>query len=151
MTNNKTQSKLDLDYFESVLLYNALTDSEYLSSIISYTDPSFFVDKNIGKVIDCISLFFTERGTVPSLTEIKARFVSEEDKKALAEIKTKLSGLQGPFNKEELISNTEKFLKERLVYKTVLNVAENFSNQTSALDSILLDFEKAYNISLKEN
>jgi replicative DNA helicase len=151
MTKTKHSSKLDLDYFENILLFNALTDQEYLSSIIGYIDSSFFADKNIGKVVDGISKFFAERGTVPSTTEIKARLVSEEDKKALAEVKPKLSQIEGPFNKEELIQNTEKFLKERFVYKTILNVAEKFSDQSFSIEEVLVDFEKAYNITLKEN
>ena len=151
MINPPQQSKLDLDFFENILLYNALTDQEYLSSIISYIEPSLFNDKNIGKIIDGIGKFFTERGSVPSLTEIKARLTSDEDRKALADVKPKLSQLEGPFNKEELIQNTEKFLKERFVYKTILSVAEKFSEQTVSVEEVLVDFEKAYNITLKEN
>jgi replicative DNA helicase len=144
-------NKLDLDYFENVLLLNALTDQEYLSSIISHIDPSFFSDKNIGRVISGITAFFSERGTLPSIAELKTRLISEEDKKALTEVKQKLSLLEGPFNKEELIHNTEKFLKERFAYKIILNVAEKFSNQTFSIEEVLVDFEKAYNIALKEN
>jgi len=151
MSKPLQSAKLDLDFFESILLYNALGDSEYLSSIISYIDPSFFSDKNIGRVVSSITHFFNERGAVPSLTEIKARLTSEEDKKALAEVKAKLISLTGPFNKEELIFNTEKFLKERFVYKTILNVAEKFSDQSFSIEETLVDFEKAYNITLKEN
>ena len=151
MSKIQTQTKLDLDFFESILLYNALGDSEYLSSVISYIDSSFFNDKSIGRVVGSISQFFNERGTIPSLTEIKARLTSEEDKKALANVKAKLATLQGPFNKDELISNTEKFLKERFIYKTILNVAEKFSDQSFSIEDTLGDFEKAYNISLKEN
>lgn len=145
------QKKLDLDYFEGILLYNALTDQEYLSSIISHLEPSFFVDKNIGKVAAKLTEFFAERGSVPTLTELKARMTSEEDKKALQEIKQKISSLEASFNKEELISNTEKFLKERFIYKTILNVAEKFSDQSFSIEDTLVDFEKAYNITLKEN
>ena len=151
MIKAQPSTKLDLDFFESILLFNALTDQEYLSSIISYVEPSFFNDKSIGRVIDGISKFFTERGTVPTVTEIKARLTSEEDKKALADVKPKLAQLEGPFNKDELIQNTEKFLKERFVYKTILNVAEKFSDQTVSIEEVLVDFEKAYNIKLKEN
>ena len=151
MIKAQPSTKLDLDFFESILLFNALTDQEYLSSIISYVEPSFFNDKSIGRVIDGISKFFTERGTVPTVTEIKARLTSEEDKKALADVKPKLAQLEGPFNKDELIQNTEKFLKERFVYKTILNVAEKFSDQTVSIEEVLVDFEKAYNITLKEN
>jgi replicative DNA helicase len=145
------QTKLDLDFFETILLYNALADQEYLSSIIGYVDPTFFNDKSIGRVVGRLGEFFTERGTVPTVTEIKARLTSEEDKKALAEVKPKLAQLEGPFNKDELITNTEKFLKERFVYKTILNVAEKFSDQSFKIEEVLVDFEKAYNITLKEN
>ena len=151
MSKSQNSSKLDLDFFETILLYNALGDSEYLSSIISYVDQSFFNDKNIGRVIGGLTKFFNERGTVPTTTEIKARLTSEEDKKALADVKPKLAQLEGPFNKDELIQNTEKFLKERFVYKTILNVAEKFSDQTISIEEVLVDFEKAYNITLKEN
>jgi len=151
MSKIQTPTKLDLDFFETVLLFNALGDQEYLSSIIGYIDPSLFNDKSIGKVMGRLSEFFLERGTVPTLTEIKARLSSEEDRKALVEVKPKLSQIQGPFNKDELIHNTEKFLKERFVYKTILSVAEKFSDQSFKLEEALVDFEKAYNISLKEN
>ena len=151
INKEQPQTKLDFDFFETILLYNALADQEYLSSIIGYVDPTFFNDKNIGKVIGRLAEFFTERGTVPTITEIKARLTSEEDKKALSEVKPKLAQLEGPFNKDELITNTEKFLKERFVYKTILNVAEKFSDQSFKLDEVLVDFEKAYNITLKEN
>lgn len=151
MSKSINSNKLDLDYFESILLYNALCDPEYLSSIISYVESSFFNDKHIGKIVERLSQFFGERGVVPTLTEIKARLTSEDDKKSLAEVKSKLSNLQGPFNKDELLANTEKFLKERFIYKTILNVAEKFSDQTFSIEEALVDFEKAYNISLKEN
>lgn len=143
--------KLDLNYFESILLYNALTDSQYLSSIISHLNPAFFSDKNIGKIITRLCEFFTERGSVPTLTELKARLVSDEDKKALSDVKSKISSIEQNFNKDELVANTEKFLKERFVYKTILAVAEKFSDQAFNIEDVLVDFEKAYNISLKEN
>ena len=107
---SKPIHKLDLDYFETVLLYNALSDPEYLSSIVSYVEPSFFNDKHIGKIIEKIAQFFNERGTIPSIVEIKTRLTSEDDQKSLSEVKATLSSLQGPFNKDELILNTEKFL-----------------------------------------
>lgn len=55
---SKNQSKLDLDFFEAILLFNALGDQEYLSSIIGYVDSSLFNDKNIGKVMGRLSEFF---------------------------------------------------------------------------------------------
>ena len=143
--------KVDLDYFENILLLNALTDQEYLSSIVSHLDPSLFNDKNIGRIVSKVSEFFVQHGAVPSVTEIKARLTSEEDRKALAELKPRLSQLDSSYNKEELISNTEKFLKERFIYKTILNVAEKFSDNSFKIEDTLADFEKAYNLTLQEN
>ena len=143
--------KLDLDYFESVLLLNALTDQEYLSSIVQYLSPTHFNDKNIGKVIGKIVEFFNERGSVPSITEIKSRLTTDEDRQSLTEIKSKLAQLDTKFNKDELIFNTEKFLKERFTYKIILDVADKFATQDFRIEDVLLEFEKAYNITLKEN
>ena len=144
-------SKLDLDFFEHIILFNALADQEYLSSIITHLDFSLFVDKNVGRVVKHISEFFAERGSIPTITEIKARLSSDEDKAALTDVKVKLARLESTFNKEELVYNTERFFKERLVYKTIISVAEKFSDQTFNLEEALVDFEKAYNISLTEN
>lgn len=149
--NKPVSSKLDLKFFEFVLLYNALVNQEYLSSVVSHLDSSLFEDKNVSTVIKHLCGFFNERGSAPSLTELKARMSSEEDKAALANIKTKLADLQGPFNKDELILNTEKFLRERFIYKTILNVAEKFSDQSFSIEETLVEFEKAYNINLQEN
>ena len=135
--NNTNNSRLDLDYFENILILNALSNPEYLSSIVSHLDVSFFNDKNIGRVLSKAVEFFNERGSVPSLTEIKARLTTEEDKKAINEVKKKLSEMDANFNNEELIANTEKFLKERFVYKTVLNVAEKFGDQSFKIEEVL--------------
>jgi len=156
MTKNQQQPKLDLDFFENILLFNALTDKEYLSSIINYINPTLFNDKSIGRVIDGIVKFFSERGSLPSLTEVKARLTLEEDKKALSDVKIKLAQLDTSFNKEELIHNTEKFLKERFVYQTIINVAEKFSDQTFNVEDVLIDLpihtglDHTLSLSLKE-
>jgi len=151
MSKTPPPPKLDLDYFEGVILYNALSNQEYLSSIVSYLDDKFFNDKNIGKVLNQITRFFNERGTLPSISEIKSRMSSEEDKKSLAEVKTKLLSIEGPFNGEELIFNTERFLKERYIYNTIINIADKFNDSSFKLEETLTDFEKAFNITLKEN
>lgn len=153
MKNNKNvgSSKIDLDYFENVILFNSLTNQEYLSSIISYVDSKFFNDKSIAVVMSCVCSFFNERGALPSAAEIKARLSSEQDRKILNDVKNKLSAIEGPFNKDELIDNTEKFFKQRFIYDAIVNVAEKYSDSNFAIEDTLAEFEKAYNISLREN
>ena len=40
-------SKLDLDYFENVLMYKSLTDGTYLASVADFVQPEFFKSKAI--------------------------------------------------------------------------------------------------------
>jgi len=122
-----TPSKLDLDYYENIILFNSLLSQEYLSSIIEYADPTYFNDKSIQTIFKCITSFFTERGAVPTATEIKSRLTSDEERKAFNEVLTKFKEIDTKFNKDELLNNTERFLKERCLYKTIVDTAEKYS------------------------
>ena len=144
-------SKLDLDYYENVILLNSLLNQEYLACVIEHLDPSYFTDKNIGVVFSSIISFFLERGTPPTLTEIKSRLTTSNEKKAFAEVGVKLKQLDTNFNKEELVSNTEKFLKERSLVKAINEAAEKYSTGTIDIQETLAQFEKVYNISLVED
>jgi replicative DNA helicase len=144
-------AKLDLDYYENIILFNSLLSQEYLSSIIEYTDPVYFNDKSIQTVFKCIAAFFTERGTVPSATEIKSRLTSEEERKSFNEVITKFKEIDTKFNKEELLNNTERFLKERCLYKTIVDTAEKYSQGKADPAETLKEFEKAYNINLSDD
>ncbi len=148
---NKKSSALNLDYFENILLLKILTDSDYLNSLITHLNPEFFNNKDISCLVSHIISFYNERGSVPSITEIKARLVTDKDKTSLANIKELLSEIEPSINKDELLENTEKFLKERYIYKIILNVAEQFSSTSFNLEEVLVEFEKAYSISLKED
>lgn len=148
---NSPVNRLDLDFFENIILFKVLTDREYLNSLAPHLSSSLFTNKDVGRVIDHIVNFFNERSAVPTITELKARLHSEQDKSALASIKPKIQDLDLDLNKQELIENTEKFLKERFVYKTILNVAESFTDNSFNLETALSEFEKAYSISLTEN
>jgi len=144
-------SKLDLDYYENIILFNSLLSQEYLSSIIEYTDPEYFNDKNIKTVFKSIISFFNERGQCPSTTELKARLTTEEEKKAFNEVAVKFKELDTKFNKEELINNTERFLQERCLYKTIVETAEKYAQGKVDPSETLKEFEKAYNITLSED
>ncbi len=151
MTKQKEERKLDLDFFEKVILYNALTNQDYTSSIVNFVDVKLFTNKSIGKTLFHVTSFFNERGCLPSASEIKSRMSSEEDRKHLEDVKVILTQIEGPFNKDELVDNTERFFKEKFVYNTIIDVAENFAKHSFKIEDVLVEFEKAYNISLREN
>lgn len=144
-------SNLDLDYYENIILFNSLLSQEYLSSIIEYADPAYFNDKSIKTIFKAIAQFFTERGTVPTTTELKTRLITEDEKKSFNEVIAQFKEIDTKFNKEELLANTERFLKERCLYKTIVDTAEKYAQGKADPAEILQQFEKAYGITLSED
>ena len=71
-------AKLDLDYFENVLMYNALTDSGYLSTIADNVQPEFFKSKDISDIFTIIKEFNETRNQLPTTTEIKQYLVTDQ-------------------------------------------------------------------------
>lgn len=150
---NKTSSldKIDLDHFEKIFCYKMVTDEEYFSTIVDVTDPEYFKDKHKKAIFLLIKEYFEQRDTIPNLSELKTYLTTRELKESFKSILLEIQGLDKVYNKEELMKNTERFLKERAVYKTILEVADSL--QTGDVDtSWLLDkFEKTCNINLTTN
>ena len=140
--------KLDLDYFENVLMYNALTDSGYLSTIADIVQPEYFKSKDIASVFTIIKEFNDKRNQLPTTTEIKQYLVTDDQKESFKRLVTSFSEIDKNINKDELIENTEQFLKEKAVYHTMLKAAEDISAGDVDTTVILDKFEKSCNISL---
>ena len=50
--------RLNLDYYEQVIIYKSLTNESYLTQIIEHIKPEYFNDKNIRKVFGIIKNFY---------------------------------------------------------------------------------------------
>ena len=120
----KSIKKIDLDFYETVIIYNCLVDPHYLGSVVDYLSPNFFKNKDIRSIIKLISNFYHERGVSPTTTEIKAYLTSDELKESFKKVVSEFKNVDTKFNKDELFTNTENFLKERAVYNTLLDAAE---------------------------
>jgi replicative DNA helicase len=144
-------SKLDLDFFENVLLYKSLTDDTYLASIIDYIKPEFFKSKDIKNIFTVIKDFYLSRGTRPNNTEIKAHLTTDELKNSFKNAITLVKDFDKTFNVDELSANTEAFLKEKAVYTTMLEVVDDITKNKVDTSVVLDKFEKACNISLATN
>jgi replicative DNA helicase len=140
--------KLNLDYFENILIYNSLTDSGYLSTIADVVQPEFFKSKDIANIFTIIKDFNEKRNQLPTTTEIKQYLVTDEQKDSFKRLVTSFSDLDKNLNKDELMENTEQFLKEKAVYHTMLKAAEDISGGDVDTAVILDKFEKSCNISL---
>ena len=141
-------SKLDLDYFENILIYKSLTDSGYLASIADFVKPEYFKDKAIASIFDIIKDFSEKRNKLPTATEIKSYLVSDEQKESFKGLVKSFNDIDKTLDKEELYDNTEQFLKEKAVYHTMLNVAEDVASGKVDTSVVLDKFEKSCNINL---
>lgn len=147
------KTKIDNEFFEWVIIYNALVSETYLTSIIDVVQPCFFKDDNIRIIFDVITSFYKKRNALPTTTELKTYLVTNEQKKALKEVINNFKQLDKVYNQDELYANTEQFFKEKAVYHAVLNVANKYSTDSSSFNTseILQQFEQACNISLVED
>jgi replicative DNA helicase len=143
--------KLDLDFFENVILYKSLTDDTYLASIIDNLKPIYFKNKDIKSIFELIKDFYEKRGTRPTITEIKSLLVSEELKNSFKSAVNLIKDFDKNLNSDELNANTEAFLKEKGVYHTMLEVVDDINKNNVDTSKILHKFEKACNISLATN
>lgn len=141
-------SELNLDYFEKILCYKALFDSTYLSAIIDFVKPEYFKDKDIASVLTIIGEFHTSRNKLPTLTEVKAYLTTPELISSFKKLLTSIKEIDKNLDKDELYANTERFLKEKAVYHTMLNIAEDIAKGKVNTSEALEKFEKSCNINL---
>jgi len=109
------QLPLDFEVFEKIMIYNALMDHDYLETILEHTKSSFFKDQNIKKIFDVLKKYYLEHNTAPNITELKAHLITSEDKQSLKELVLSFSNLDKNYNKDILLKNSERFLKEKSV------------------------------------
>jgi replicative DNA helicase len=142
--------RLNLDYYEQVIVYKSLTNESYLTQIIDHIKPDYFNDKNIKTVFSLITNFYIKRQSIPTITELKSYLINDELKESFRSVVKNFPNIDKNFNDEELTSNTERFLKERAIYNTMLSVAEDVSKGEVNTSFILDSFEKSCNVNLKE-
>ena len=139
---------IDNDFFEVVFIYNLLTDEIFLGSTVDAIDPRYFKDKNKAEIVSLITEFFQDRGQAPTITEIKTKINTEELKDSFKSVVSQFGDLDKKYNREELYENTERFLREKAVYTTMLDVADICNKGTIDTTEILNKFEKACSINL---
>lgn len=141
-------SRIDLDYFENVIIYKSLTDTTFLASIVDFVKPAYFKTKSISEIFTIITDFYNKRQKLPTVTEIKSYLTTEDLKHAFKALVQSFNDIDKNIDKDELYENTERFLKEKAVYHTMLSIAEDVA-KGSVDTSVALDkFEKSCNISL---
>ena len=140
--------KIDNDFYEIVIAYNALTDASFLSSVIDYLEPHYFKNDDIRRIVDVTVDYYKKRDEVPTLTELKSYLTTPELKDSYKSTVALFSDFDQKFNKDELYENTERFLKEKAVYHTLLEVADSATDEDLDTNIVLEKFEKSCSVSL---
>lgn len=142
---------LDYELFEKVIIYNSLTDSSYLESIIGYTKPSYFKNKDLRIIYEIIHSYYLEYKKIPNNTELKVHITDKEKRNILKNVILSFKDIDRKYDKIFLFKNTERFLKEKSVLATVLKTSVDVQSGDIDSNKILKDFESACNISLTES
>lgn len=142
-------STIDLDFFEYIVLDNCFKNEAYLASVVGFAEPNYFGNSDIRKIYTILRNFYNKRGRLPTDAEIKPYMVHESLKLAFKNVQAALSQL-GAYGQDELIENTEFFLKERgfaLVLEDIITNMKDLDLKKQSSE-VLSKFEKACNVSL---
>lgn len=140
--------KIDHKFMEKIILFHSLTNEGYLTSVIDYLQPDIFENKNIKDIISIISDFHDRNNTCPNITEVKALLTTDDLRTSFKSVVEEFSKLDTKYNQDELVLNTEQFIKERNVYNTLLETAKTVGDGGADTSLILDKFEKACNVNL---
>lgn len=147
----KPAVKLDKEYFEIVLAYNAIYNQRYLGAIVDYYDSDYIENKDVKTILPLVIDFFHRRNSVPNFSEIKSFLSSDELKQSFKNLLVSFKALDKNFNEDELYQNTESFLREKAVFKAIKASASKLSSNELDVSEILPEFEKACGISLVDD
>lgn len=145
--------KLDLDFFELVVLDNCFKNPSYFATVVEIATPKYFGSPDCRKIYALLSLFFQKRGRLPTDIELQSYMSNEHLKVALKNVQSAMSHYSGNYNDDELLENTEMFLKERGLAITLEELVENYDKIDLKTQSaeILDKFNKVCNITLNTN
>lgn len=143
--------KLNLENFEKVFIYKCLTDNNYFTSIVDSTNVEYIADADKQIVYDLIKRYHDKRGTIPTLTELKNYLTTPRQVNSFKKVLLELQTVDKKFNEQELLDNTERYLKERAVFTTIMDVSEKMRIGDLDTSWMLDQFEKHCNINLTTN
>ena len=151
-TNQQSTLKdIDWDFFENIIIYNALCDKVYLGTIIDILDPEYFKNNDIKTIFKIIIDFFRTYNTVPTPTEIKTHLNTKEEKTSWINVCQSFKQIDSKINQTKLYENTERFLKEKGVYNCIIKTIDEYTNGKINTSDTFELFNKACNISLVDN
>lgn len=142
-------NKIDLDTFETLIIYKCITDSCYLGTIAEYLKPEYFSNDNIKNIISIITDFHIKNNVPPTPTEIKNYCINEKLKQSFKNVLHSFENIDRNLNNKELYENTEKFFREKALMKAIMeDVIEKYETSNIDTSVVLEKIQQASSISL---
>src|SRR6478735_562428 len=139
---------IDVDEYENIIAYNAMTNAAYLTSIVDYVKAEYFSNKNIAKYFEIVGDFHDKRGKLPSISEIKPYLTTDFLKRDFRRLVESFKTMDKVFDEAELYANTEQFLKERATWCRILDIVENSEQKVKNPAEVLEAFEEIVKVCL---
>lgn len=145
--------KFDFDFFEYVILDNCLKKPSYFSAVSDVAKPEYFKNSDCKKIYGLLYLFYKKRGRLPTDVELQTYLANEQLKLAYKNFQSTTTHFSGDVMEDELIENTEIFLKERGFSIELERVVENYNTLDISKEAseILERFSKVCNLKLTTN
>jgi len=152
--NEQKKPQIDWEFYEYIIAYNCTFEDTYVAAVIDVLKLKYVSNSNIRAYLKIIFEFYRTHSKLPSSTEIKSYLNSDDLKKSFKDVILHFQGLDKDYNQEELLSNTERYLKERAVFHAVKDTVDDVTgNDNPELDTgaIYGRFEDACNLSLVDD
>ncbi len=146
-----SNTQLNTDYFELIIGHQALTNEYFTSIIVDHIKLAYFTNPGIRLTLGVVKDFFLKRSALPNATEIKSYLTTEEDQRLFKETLKTFRNLDAKFQIDELLINTEQFLRERAILEAVKQTVNEYSENKGNANETRIRFEEACNISLVDN
>lgn len=115
---------LNLDYFETIILYKILSDNHYANLVINNLEPQYFNSKDKKIIFDLIKKYYLTNDKLPNISELKQYLSTNELQQSFINVINEIKNTDKQINEQELIKNTEHFIKERGIFNIIWNVAK---------------------------
>lgn len=147
------QKKLDYDLLEYIIAFNCTFNDTYTTTIVDTLKLEYINNEHIRNYLNILFNFYNANQAIPNATEIRSYLNTDDLKASYKDVILKFKTLDSSYNFDELISNTEQFIKEKAVYFAVKSTVNKFSedNASKNTDEIFKLFDGACNISLVDN
>tara|TARA_R110002153_G_scaffold80965_1_gene205408 strand:+ start:34902 stop:36224 length:1323 start_codon:yes stop_codon:yes gene_type:complete len=139
---------IDLNEYEKVICYKAITDSTYLNAISDYVKPEYFESQFIAQYFTIVKDFYDKRQKLPTLTEIRTYLTTDTLKSNFKTLIQSFRDIDKNLDESELYENTQRFLKERATWLNILEIAENSEMKVKNPSEVLEAFDNICKINL---